>query len=148
MPKELNILLVEDDPVDVRTVQRAFQRNALKHPLHVVGNGEQALAYLRGEPPFTDPAGPRRTDLILLDLNMPIMSGRETLRELKKDPRLRTIPVIVMTTSQEESDRFESFNLGVAGYILKPVVFERFVEAVRIIDQYWTLNEFAGEAPR
>lgn len=136
--KVLNILLVDDDEVDVMNVQRAFVKNNITNPLYVAGNGIEALAMLRGE---TDPPMPIERRLVLLDLNMPRMNGIEFLRELRADPVLRLTPVIVLTTSNEESDKVEVYHLNVAGYILKPVTFAKFVEAMVALDQYWTLSE-------
>lgn len=141
MRENVPILLVEDDLVDVKTVKRALKENKITNPLHVAGHGEDALAYLRHEGEFADPASSPRPGIIFLDLNMPVMNGVEFLKVIKADDNFKTIPVIVMTTSHEESDRVESFGLGVAGYVIKPVDFIKFVEVVRVIDLYWTLNE-------
>ncbi len=141
MPKPLNILLVEDDVVDVMNVRRAFQKQRIANPLYVVGNGAEALDFLRHRGAFSDPATAPRPGIILLDLNMPVMNGIEFLREVKHDPQLRLIPVVVLTTSAEENDRVESYGLGVAGYIVKPVQFAKFVRAVTTIDLYWELCE-------
>ena len=131
----LNILLVEDDEVDVMNVKRAFERNKIANPLWVAGNGLEALELLRaGTPP-----GPRR--LILLDLNMPMMNGIEFLRELRGDPELKLLPVVVLTTSDDERDKIEAYNLNVAGYLLKPVTFINFVEVMATLNKYWTLVE-------
>lgn len=133
--KMLNILLVEDDEVDVTNVRRAFKKNNICNPLWVVGNGVEALEMLRaGEMP-------RERRLVLLDLNMPRMNGIEFLRELRADPELRPIPVVVLTTSDDERDRVEAYNLNVAGYILKPVTLVNFVEAMATLNKYWTLVE-------
>ncbi len=141
MIEGLPILLVEDDIVDVKTVRRAFKENKIVNELHVVGNGEEALAYLRNEGSYADAGQHPRPGLVLLDLNMPVMSGIEFLRLAKADPSLRSIPVVVLTTSKMENDRVQSYDLGVAGYIIKPVEFDKFVEAVRTLDLYWTLNQ-------
>lgn len=128
------ILLVEDDNVDAMTVKRAFKELRLDNPLVLTVDGEEALAYLRadsGEKPC----------LILLDLNMPKMDGIEFLKIVKADEKLKQIPVIVMTTSREQQDIVESFELSVAGYVVKPVDYNKFVEAVRVIDLYWTSSE-------
>ncbi|MBV9388865.1 MAG: response regulator [Chroococcidiopsidaceae cyanobacterium CP_BM_ER_R8_30] len=135
-----NILLVEDDEVDVMNVRRAFKKNNIANPLYVAGNGLEALDMLRGSN-GSYPLIPIERRLILLDLNMPKMNGIEFLRELRADLELRAIPVIVLTTSNEDRDKVEAYHLNVAGYILKPVTFSRFVEAVRTLDQYWTLSE-------
>ena len=130
-----NILLVEDDEVDVMNVRRAFRKNNITNPLWVAGNGLEALDLLRsGEIPAD-----RR--LVLLDLNMPRMNGIEFLRELRADPELAATPVVVLTTSDDERDRVEAYNLNVAGYILKPVTFVNFVEAMATLNRYWTLVE-------
>lgn len=134
-----NILLVEDDEVDVMNVKRAFKKNNITNPLYVSGNGLEALVMLRGN--GNRPEMPRERRLILLDLNMPKMNGIEFLRELRADPELRPIPVIVLTTSNEDRDKVEAYNLNVAGYILKPVTFSNFVEAVATLNKYWTLSE-------
>lgn len=130
------VLLVEDDTVDAMTVRRAFKDLGINNPLHHVTNGEIALIRLRdlkAEHPC----------LIMLDLNMSRMSGTEFLVALKKDPSLRKIPVVVFTTSDEERDRRNSFNLGVAGYILKPVDYSHFIEVIRTIYTYWNLSKIA-----
>lgn len=128
------ILLVEDDRVDAMTVQRALRELHVLNRLDHVENGEDALARLRGDEA-------RRPCLILLDLNMPVMNGTEFLRNVKGDPELRRIPVVVLTTSEEQKDKVDSFNLGVAGYMRKPVDYRQFVEMIRSIDAYWTLSE-------
>lgn len=129
----LNILLVEDDEVDVMNVRRAFKKNHIANPLWVAGNGIEALEMLRGG------EIPRERRLVLLDLNMPRMNGIEFLRELRADAELHATPVVVLTTSDDERDRVEAFNLNVAGYILKPVTFLSFVEAMATLNKYWTL---------
>lgn len=133
------ILLVEDDSVDVINVQRAFKKNNISNPLFIAKNGLEAFNMLRGEGGFEklDP----RPQIILLDLNMPQMNGLEFLKELRKDSILNSISVFVMTTSNEDKDRLDAYNLNVAGYILKPVSFEKFVQAVSILDSYWKLCE-------
>lgn len=136
--KMTNILLVEDDEVDVMNVKRAFKKNNITNPLYLATNGLEALVMLRGN---GTPAIPRERRLILLDLNMPKMNGIEFLRELRSDQNLRAIPVIVLTTSNEDRDKVEAYNLNVAGYILKPVTFSNFVEAMATLNKYWTLSE-------
>jgi CheY-like chemotaxis protein len=128
------VLLVEDDTVDAMTVRRAFKDLKILNPLVHSGNGEEALAYLRdqtNDKPF----------LILLDLNMPKMNGTEFLKVVKADDELRQIPVVVLTTSKEEYDIVRTFELSAAGYIVKPVDYKNFVEAIRTIDVYWTLSK-------
>jgi len=132
------VLLVEDDSIDAMTVRRAFRELRVTNPLQHVINGEEALAYLQD-------ATNEKPCVILLDLNMPKMNGTEFLRIAKADPILKSIPVVVLTTSSEERDVVESFRLSVAGYIIKPVDYKNFVEAVRTIDVYWTLSELPEE---
>jgi CheY-like chemotaxis protein len=131
----LNILLVEDDEVDVMNVRRAFDKNKILNPLYVATNAPEALAMLK------DGRVPRTRRMILLDLNLPGMSGLEFLRELRADPELRPMPVVVLTTSNDEKDRIDAYGLNVAGYLLKPVTFPRFVELTAALDKYWTLVE-------
>ena len=138
--KMLNILLVEDDDLDVMNVQRAFRKNNILNPLFVAGNGLEALDMLRGTG-GTAPALPLERRIILLDLNMPRMNGIEFLRELRADPALNLIPVIVLTTSDEDRDKVEAFQLNVAGYIVKPVTLAHFIETMATLNKYWTLSE-------
>ncbi|RLB72117.1 MAG: response regulator [Deltaproteobacteria bacterium] len=128
------ILLVEDDKVDAMTVTRALKEINVTNRLDITNNGEEALAFLRN-PEHEKPG------IILLDLNMPKMNGIEFLQVAKNDTDLKKIPVVVLTTSKEEQDKVDSFNLGVAGYMIKPVDYLQFVEVVRTIDLYWTLSE-------
>ncbi|PMB16736.1 two-component system response regulator [Fischerella thermalis CCMEE 5282] len=136
----MNILLVEDDEVDIMNVKRAFKKVNIINPLYVATNGIKALATLRssnGKPPEV----PNDRRLILLDLNMPKMGGIEFLQELRADPQLRPTPVVVMTTSNQNKDRVEAYNLNVAGYLLKPVTFNNFLELMTTLNKYWTLCE-------
>lgn len=137
--KMTNILLVEDDEVDVMNVKRAFKKNNITNPLYMASNGLEALDLLRGTE--KSPEIPRERRLILLDLNMPKMNGIEFLRELRADPELKATPVIVLTTSNEDRDKVEAYNLNVAGYILKPVTLSKFVEAVATLNKYWSISE-------
>jgi CheY-like chemotaxis protein len=132
--RELHILLVDDDEVDVMTVKRAFERHRITNPVHVAGNGLEALASLRG-----GAVGPRR--LVLLDLNMPRMNGIEFLRALRADPALQSTSVVVLTTSNEERDKVEAYRLNVAGYLVKPVTFASFCDLMVTLNKYWTLVE-------
>ena len=138
--KMLNILLVEDDALDVMNVQRAFKKNNVLNPLFVAGNGLEALDMLRGAG-GSPPQVPLERRLILLDLNMPRMNGIEFLRELRGDATLTHIPVIVLTTSDEDRDKVEAFQLNVAGYIVKPVTLAHFIETMATLNKYWTLSE-------
>jgi CheY-like chemotaxis protein len=133
--KILNILLVEDDEVDVMNVRRAFKKGNITNPLFVAGNGVEALEMLRGD------GMPKTRRLVLLDLNMPQMNGIEFLRHLRADPDLAPIPVVVLTTSDAERDKVEAYNLHVAGYLVKPVTFTSFCEAMASLNKYWTLVE-------
>ncbi len=139
LEKMLNILLVEDDEVDVMNVQRAFKKNNITNPLYIANNGLEGLAILRGNGELV--TMPRERRLILLDLNMPKMNGIEFLRELRVDAELKQIPVVVLTTSNEDKDKVEAYNLNVAGYILKPVTFSNFVQTMATLNKYWTLSE-------
>ena len=132
------VLLVEDDVVDAMTVKRAFKDLRFVNRLDTVENGEEALAYLR-KPENEIPC------VILLDLNMPRMNGIEFLTVAKQDLNLRSIPTVVLTSSEEEQDRVDSFDLSVAGYMVKPVDYRRFVEVIRTIDVYWTLSRLPEE---
>lgn len=127
-------MLVEDDTVDVMTVKRALKDINITNHLIVASDGEEALSYLMDE-------RNRRPGIILLDLNMPRMNGAEFLAAARKNGVLKSIPVIVLTTSIEDQDKVDSFNLGVAGYMVKPVGYAQFVEVVRTINLYWTLSE-------
>jgi CheY-like chemotaxis protein len=131
------VLLVEDDQVDAMTVKRALKELKVTNPLTHVENGEAALKHLR------DPAN-EKPCIILLDLNMPIMNGIEFLQVLKHDDQLKATPVVVLTTSEEQQDKLNSFNLGVAGYMAKPVDYKQFVEVMRSINTYWTISEMPG----
>ena len=128
------ILLVEDDQVDAMTVKRALKEINITNKLDIVNDGEQALKFLKN--PDNETPG-----IILLDLNMPRMNGIEFLKIAKKDETLKRIPVVVLTTSREDQDKVDSFNFGVAGYMIKPVDYQKFVEVVKTIDLYWTLSE-------
>jgi len=134
MRSSKQVLLVEDDSVDAMTVNRAFKDLKILNPLVHRTNGEEALDYLRDE-------GNEKPCVVLLDLNMPRMNGIEFLKIVKVDDELKKIPVVVLTTSKEERDIVESFKLSVAGYIVKPVDYKKFVDAIRTIDLYWTLSK-------
>ncbi|MGH3941514.1 MAG: response regulator [Pseudonocardiaceae bacterium] len=132
-PRAINVLLVEDDPSDVLITREAFE----EHPhnrLDVVSDGAAALAYLRREQPYADAPAP---DLILLDLNLPRRDGREVLAELKDDPALSHIPVVVLTTSSAEEDVLRSYQLHANAYVTKPMDFDRFIAAIKDIDHFF-----------
>ncbi|WP_371371999.1 response regulator [Sporomusa aerivorans] len=136
--KGMSILLVEDDEVDIMNVERAFKRINLTNPLLIARDGEEALAMLRNPENLLGLAAP---SLTLLDINMPRMNGIEFLQAIRQDPNLRSMTVVVLTTSNEERDVVAAYQLNVAGYIVKPVCFEQFVETMATLDHYWTLSE-------
>ncbi|HVM27540.1 MAG TPA: response regulator [Mycobacteriales bacterium] len=132
--KVIDVLLVEDDPGDVLMTREAFLDHKLKNVLHVVDNGADAMAFLRKEGEYAEAPTP---DLVLLDLNLPRMDGREVLAQIKADDELRSIPVVVLTTSEAEEDILRSYQLHANAYVTKPVDFERFLEVVRQIDEFF-----------
>lgn len=134
MNNQLPILLVEDDMIDVMTIKRAFKELHITNPTEVCENGLEALDYLADN-------SKSKPGIILLDINMPKMNGIELLRIIKKEEQYKRIPVVVLTTSKEEQDKLESFNLGIAGYMIKPVDYIQFVEVVKTIHLYWTISE-------
>lgn len=133
-PRDIEILLVEDNPGDVRLLREAWRESRVANSIIVVTDGEQALAYLRREGCY---ANALRPDLILLDLNLPRKDGREVLREVKDDPELRRIPVVVMTTSHAEADILSSYNLHANCYIPKPVDLDEFIAVMRVVEEFW-----------
>ena len=132
--RQIEVLLVEDDPGDVMMTREAFQDYKLHNELHVVSDGAEAMAFLRQE---GDYAGRPRPDLVLLDLNLPRMDGRQVLEAIKSDPELVSIPVVVLTTSENEDDVLRSYSLHANAYVTKPVDFQRFIEVVRQIDDFF-----------
>jgi CheY-like chemotaxis protein len=137
MKPELPILIVEDDKVDVMAIKRAVKQLQIQNPLVIAANGEEALHHLQ------DLQNPLPT-LILLDINMPKMNGIEFLRIIKDDRRTRRIPVVILTTSHEDRDRMESFDIGVAGYMVKPVDHVKFVDIIDSIHRYWSMSASGG----
>ncbi|TDE18905.1 response regulator [Actinomadura sp. 6K520] len=133
-PRPIEVLLVEDDPGDVLLTVEAFEHNKVNNSLHVVNDGEQAMAFLRREGEYPDAPRP---DLILLDLNLPRRDGREVLEEIKRDESLRRIPVVVLTTSEADEDILRSYNLHANAYVTKPVDFDQFISVVRRIDDFF-----------
>jgi CheY-like chemotaxis protein len=133
--RTLNLVLVEDDDIDVMNVRRALERAHVTNPLFVAHNGVEGLELLRGR------SVPPDRRLVLLDLNMPRMNGIEFLRELRKDPSLRSTPVVVLTTSDDDRDKVQAYDLNVAGYLLKPVTFVNFVDVMAALNKYWALVE-------
>jgi len=132
--KPIEILMVEDSPTDVLITEEALEQAKVRNHLHVVEDGVQAMAFLRQEDPYTQVPRP---DLILLDLNLPRKDGREVLAEIKADEHLKTIPVVILTTSRAEEDVLRAYGLHANCYISKPVDFTRFMEVVRAIESFW-----------
>src|SRR3954469_16715869 len=130
----IEVLLVEDDPGDVLMTQEAFEEHKVRNKLNVVPDGEEALAYLRREGKYAEATRP---DLILLDLNLPRVDGREVLQVIKEDQDLRRIPVVVLTTSQADEDIMRSYSLHANAYVTKPVDFDSFIAVVRQIDEFF-----------
>lgn len=133
-PHPIEVLLVEDDPGDVLLTVEAFEHNKVNNTLHVVNDGEQAMAFLRREDGFADVPRP---DLVLLDLNLPRKSGLEVLGEIKDDDELRRIPVVILTTSEADEDILRSYHLHANAYVTKPVDFDQFISVVRRIDDFF-----------
>ena len=132
--KPINILLVEDNPGDVRLTEEALKENKLYLDVHVVGDGVEAMAFLKRERDFTDAPHP---DLIFLDLNLPKMDGRELLAKIKADPDLRRIPVVILTISTAEEDVFKTYDLHANCYISKPVDMDEFIKVVKSVEDFW-----------
>ena len=132
--KQIDVLLVEDDPGDVLMTREAFEENKVANRLAVVNDGASAMEYLRKEGQYVDAPTP---DMVLLDLNLPRMDGREVLAAMKSDDQLRRIPVVVLTTSEAEEDVLRSYSLHANAYVTKPVDFQRFIDVVRQIDDFF-----------
>ncbi len=139
MDNHVEILLVEDNPNDVELTLHAFKRNNLANTVHVARDGAEALDYIFAEGEYSGRDVNHKPRLILLDLKLPKVDGLQVLRRLKSDSRTQSIPVVVLTTSREERDLIESYSLGVNSYIVKPVDFDQFSEATRVIGLYWML---------
>ncbi len=135
-PKSITILIAEDDPDDRMLAQEALAENKIANHLHFVEDGEELMDYLKQRGKYNEHNAPR-PGLILLDLNMPKKDGREALQEIKSDPDLKSIPVIILTTSKVEEDIIKSYNLGVNSFIPKPVTFEDLIEVTQAIGNYW-----------
>ncbi|MDG5778017.1 response regulator [Haloarculaceae archaeon H-GB2-1] len=133
-PKPIEILLAEDNPGDVKLTEKAFEQGHVYNNLNVVTDGVEAMAYLHGEGEYADRPRP---DLILLDLNMPRMDGTEVLEEIKSDPDLRRIPVVVLTSSDAEEDIAKSYDLHANAYLTKPVDFDGFLDVIERIEDFW-----------
>jgi CheY-like chemotaxis protein len=135
--RSIVILIAEDDPDDQLLEREALEENRLINEVYFVNDGEELLDYLYHRGQFSDPVTAPRPDLILLDLNMPKIDGRQALAIIKEDSELRRIPVVVLTTSKAEEDILRSYNLGVNSFIVKPVTFESLVQLIRVLTQYW-----------
>ena len=134
LPKHIEILLVEDSPADVLLTREAFEQNKILNSLHVAEDGVQAMDFLHKRGAY---ASAPRPDLILLDLNLPRKNGREVLAEIKTDPELRKIPIVVLTTSSAEEDILKAYDLNANCYVVKPVGFDNFMEAMQSIRHFW-----------
>jgi CheY-like chemotaxis protein len=135
--KSITILVAEDDEDDRLLMQDALEENRLANDLHFVEDGVELLDYLNRRGEYTDPQSSPRPSLILLDLNMPRKDGREALKEIKADPDLRKIPIVVLTTSKAEEDILRTYDLGVSSFIAKPVVFDSMVQIMKMLGTYW-----------
>jgi CheY-like chemotaxis protein len=133
----ITILLADDDPDDRLLTRDAFDESRLRNELDMVEDGEELMDYLHNRGRFSGDAARPRPSLILLDLNMPRKDGREALKEIKGDPELRSIPIVVLTTSKAEEDIFRTYDLGVNSFIIKPVTFDGMVDVIKTIGKYW-----------
>ncbi len=145
---DFTILLVEDDPNDIVLIQRAFAKAALVNPLRIVRDGEEALQYLAGQPPYDDRGRHPLPSLILLDLKLPRKSGLEVLEWIRQQEHLKHIPVIVLTSSREMRDVNRAYDLGANSYLVKPVGFEGLLEMLKAIGMYWVILNKGPESPR
>lgn len=136
-PSPITILIAEDDADDRMLLKDAFEENKLRNELRFVENGEDLIAYLRREGRFADPVDSPYPGLVLLDLNMPRMDGREALKLIKNDDRHKCLPVVVLTTSKAEEDIVRTYNLGVSSFITKPVTFKGLLKVVQVLNEYW-----------
>jgi CheY-like chemotaxis protein len=139
------VLMVEDDEHDVVATRRAWRRERIPNPLHIVADGETCLDYLYQRPPF-DAASAPRPGIVLLDLNLPRMNGLEVLRTLRADPAFQFLPVVMLTSSRAEQDRVQSYASGASAFITKPVGFDNFAAAVRAISEFWNLAHPGGDS--
>ncbi|MEA2631345.1 MAG: hypothetical protein QOE66_1564 [Chloroflexota bacterium] len=145
-PKPITILMADDDADDRMMTKEAFEENRIANDLRFVVDGEELMDYLKRRGEYSDPDTSPRPGLILLDLNMPRKDGREALAEIKADPALKNIRVVIMTTSKAEEDIFRTYDLSAASYITKPVTFEGLVEVIKTLGKYWLeIVELPGE---
>ena len=140
MSTSVEILLVEDNPNDVELTRHVFKKNNITNRIHVAHDGKEALEYIFCSGRYADRNIEDSPKVILLDLKLPLVEGKEVLRKIREDPRTKNIPVVVLTSSQEDQDIVDSYNLGVNSYIVKPVDFDQFNDAVKNIGHYWLLQ--------
>ena len=131
------ILLAEDDPGDQELTRRALEHSRIRNELYIVEDGEEALDYLFRRGKYENPTSSPKPDLMLLDLNMPKMDGKQLLKQMRADPTLRRIPVVALTTSRQESDIIRTYDLGANSYIVKPVDMDQFINAIKVLKDYW-----------
>lgn len=144
--KTFVVLMAEDDEHDIIATKRAWKLGQMANPLHIVNNGEECLDYLERRGDYSDPASSPRPGILLLDINMPRMDGLETLQRIRANEQLRSLPVVMLTTSKAEEDRMRSYALGANAYIVKPIGFDNFAEAIRTINLFWKLVALPGGA--
>lgn len=145
MDNQVEILLAEDNPADAELALRALKKNNLANNIVWVKDGEEALDFLHGRGQYANQSGHQLPKVVLLDIKMPKVSGLEVLEEIRSTARLKHLPVVILSSSNQEKDLIESYNLGVNSYIVKPVEFDKFVEAVNQIGFYWLLLNAAPE---
>ncbi len=139
------VLMAEDDEHDVAATQRAWKRHRISNPLYIVNDGEECLDFLHQRGRYSEPGTAPRPGIVLLDIRMPKMDGLTVLKHIREDGQLRRLPVIILTTSRAEEDRIRSYDLGVNAYIVKPVGFDNFSDAVRTINLFWQLVDLPGK---
>jgi CheY-like chemotaxis protein len=142
--KPFVVLLAEDDEHDIVATNRAWKKHNIANPLYIVNDGEECMDFLRRRGKYSEPGVAPRPGILLLDIKMPKMDGLTVLKQVREDPELQHLPVIILTTSKAEEDRLKGYNLGVNAYVVKPVGFENFSEAVRTINLFWQLVELPG----
>ncbi len=147
-PRPVVILLAEDDPGDQELVKRALTDSKLHNELRIVSDGQEALDYLLQKGTYAEGSTAPRPDLLLLDLNMPKIDGRTLLKRIRSEPEIRRIPVVILTTSKQESDILQAYDLGANSYIVKPVTMDGFVQVVSTLEEYWFQIVVLPENPR
>jgi CheY-like chemotaxis protein len=146
-PSQFTILLVEDDPDDVMNIERAFRKAKLANPLRIVNDGDAAVAYLSGQPPYDDREQNPTPTLVLLDLKLPRRSGLEVLEWIRGNQRLKRLPVVVLTSSRERADVNSAYDLHVNSYLVKPVAFDALLELVKSLNLYWIVCNEKPDVP-